>query len=406
MNVPRRFRVRGRARGARSRWLAVVLLTSPVAGACDDPFEPFQEATRGPFSMFGYLDLAADTQWIRVTPVRQNLLADPSPVDAVVTLERLPGGRTVTLRDSIFEFIDARVGGVGYAHNFWTAERLERGATYRLVAARSDGATTTALIEMPAQAELSVSYAEESPFVTRNGDPFRDPVRIDVHGAHLLYSDLIFTVWDLGRNLPDELVLPRTPGRTDRGAHEFAFPDTLRGRPVLDLRRLEARFGVAPAGWPFEPGLAAAEAVLPGRAPSNVENGFGFVGGVATWSIPLPRCHPREPRPDGRPVCAHTVGAGSASVLGRVVGACSGPRGLPVVSLTQRFPDGGMAEFEWKAGWDGSYAFRGLEPGAELFLEGVGSVGRLPALAAGERFVVPDVFAPIGCGGTPSLSPG
>jgi hypothetical protein len=85
--------------------------------------EPFAENAVGPFAIFGYLDLRADTQWVRLMPIRRNLIPTPDPIDAIVTLEHLGTGRVVMLRDSLFAFTDGKSGGVGYAHNFWTTGR-------------------------------------------------------------------------------------------------------------------------------------------------------------------------------------------------------------------------------------------------------------------------------------------
>jgi hypothetical protein len=409
MSVLGRRPAAGATRSQRRRRLFVALLASPFLGGCDQPFEPFQEDTQGPFSMFGYLDLAADTQWIRVTSVRQNLIADPAPIDAVVTLESLESGRRVTLKDSVFEFIDVDLQNVAYAHNFWTTEQLERGVTYRLEAARSDGAKTTALVEMPAEAEVSVTYFE-GPVGAREGGPFRNPLRIHVRGEHLLYADAVYMVRDLEQTpRRDSLVIPQFPILTDPGGFEFASPPTLRRNDVLDQGRVEARIAVATSEWPFQPGLSPTEAALPGSGPSNVENGFGFVGGLAMWTFPRPSCDPKEARPDGSPVCGHVVGGSSGSVVGRVLDTCDRLLSLRTIRLTERFPGGGTAVFEWKTGLDGRYEFEGLEPGADLVLEVQGAPGpvRVSALSPGERQVVPDVLVPTPCSpGAASLPPG
>ena len=409
MSVLGRRRARA-ARNNRSRWLAVALAATSVLGGCDDPFEPFQN-THAPFSMFGYLDLQADHQWIRVTPLRQGLLlTDPAPLDAVVTLESLGSGRPVTLRDSVFQFPDARVGGVAYAHNFWTTERLVRGATYRLTATRSDGAATSALVEMPADAEVSLSYYEGPPDVGMGPpDPFRNVLRIFVRGEYLLYHDAIHMIQDLVQIPPrDSLVVRQFPNRSENGVHEFSLPRdiSLTGQ-IVDLQRMEARIAIGPSDWPFQPGLSAAEAALPGKSPYNVENGFGFVGGLAMWSIPFSRCNPVQARPDGRPVCGHVINASSGSVVGRVVGLCAQPIPLATVQLTEVFPGGGTAVFSLRSDLGGTYAFQGLEPGADLRLEvGSNPVVLVPALAPGQRFVARDVSQPIPCsGGATELPP-
>lgn len=401
MSVRRECGAGQAARGHGPWSLFVALLAGTLAVGCEAPFEPFQENGQGPFSIFGYLDVQADTQWIRVTPIRQNLVAGLAPIDAVVTLQKLQSGRTLTLRDSLFEFVDVGLGSTGYAHNFWTTEPIERGATYRLEALRSDGAATTALIETPPEAEVVLSYYEGPPDVVR-GDTvrFRKPLRIHVQGEYLLYSDAVYMVQDLVETPPrDSAVVRQSPTRTDPGAFEFTRPDSLIRHGLLDLSRVEMRIGVAPFDWPYNPDLSPAEAVLPGRAPSNVENGFGFVGGVATWSIPLPLCDPQDPRPDGQPTCGHVVGAASTSITGRLVTECVRPRSLPDIVLTEEFAGGGTAIFDWHASWKGTYAFEGLEAGADIALniQGASTTVRVPALTPGERYVVPDVPVRIDC---------
>jgi hypothetical protein len=111
----RRRRGAGAAGRRAARRLLPLLAGSALVAGCDHPFEPFQENTLGPFSVFGYLDLNADVQWVRVMPIRQTLLAEPGPIDAVVTLEHLGTGRVVTLRDSLFAYTDHGMGAVAYA---------------------------------------------------------------------------------------------------------------------------------------------------------------------------------------------------------------------------------------------------------------------------------------------------
>jgi len=74
-----------------------------VAWACDDPFLPLAES-EVQLSVFGYLDAAADTQWVRVMPIRPLALTSPDSFGIIVTLENLGSGQTVELRDSLFTY--------------------------------------------------------------------------------------------------------------------------------------------------------------------------------------------------------------------------------------------------------------------------------------------------------------
>jgi hypothetical protein len=387
-----------------TRWLAAVLVAAALAAGCDDaPFEPFAENAVGPFAIFGYLDLRADTQWVRVMPIRQNLLTAPDPIDAIVTLEHLGTGRVVTLRDSLFGFTDRELGGVGYAHNFWTTEPVEPEATYRLVATRSDGAATTATVETPRQTAASLRFVEEF-----YGEYWR-PVRLFVDGDHLLYAELRVSVWNTtGDGWPEPPHSARlTPGVTSPPARwQFQIPSYRFNwsrwiAPLDSVGRMEAHVVLSRDDWPFDPGLSPTEAAVPGNLPTTVENGVGFLLGVEKWRIPLPRCDPMEARHDGRDSCMMVVDAASTSIVGRVVrDPCRAQRYLPDVRLTERYASGGVAVWTFKPDWGGHYHFMGIEPGSELTLEFEGHPAgriRIGPLAPGERYRAPPVTIPSSC---------
>jgi hypothetical protein len=388
------------ARAGALRGLAAALLAGTAAGACDGPFQAIKQDER-PFSIFGLLDARADTQWVRVMPLRQTLLTDPAPIDAVVTLENLTSGRTVTLRDSLFRFMDQRVDSAGYVHLFWTTARIDQGARYRLKVARGDGASTVALVEVP-DPQITVLYEGGAVLTHAN------PSRLQVRAERVLFADLTRTWWDTGSNKPaPETTRQKLRPTAEPGAQDiFVLADTIRpaGSPLRDKGRLELRLGVAPADWPYAPGLSDETVALPDGLPTTVENGLGFVGGVVRWSLPIQTCWAIEARPSGQRNCTTVLSGTSASIRGRTVPEpCSVPGEIPLLRLTQRFAGGGAVLLQWKSGYDGTYHFEGIEPGADLVLE-LNVTSRnpppamhLPRLSPGERFVVPDVSVAIGC---------
>jgi hypothetical protein len=393
----------GRPAPALGAAVLTAALTAGLMTGCDHPFEPFAENTVGPFSVFGYLDLKADTQWVRVMPIRHHLLPDSGGIDAVVTLEHLGSGRVVTLRDSLFTFVDPRLGAVGYAHNFWTTEPMEPGERYRLRAVRSDGAETTALVDMPPELIVTLRYWE---MPDRRG--VWEPRRMFLHAEHPLYVDLMYTVWDeiLERGVPPFRVR-LDPRATDPGRWEYGLPGVgpfqlLNAPPYMDMLRREVRIAVAGADWPYQLGLPDTDLYIPDRLPSTVEDGVGSLVGVGTWAIPLPLCTPMEPRPAGGEACTTVLDARSASVMGRVtLDPCGAPMPLPAVRLTERYPGGGAVVWEWRTDWDGRYHFEGLEPGAELSLEVEGHPAgaiHIPPLSPGARFTAPHLTFPNSCG--------
>ena len=169
---------------------------------------------------------------------------------------------------------------------------------------------------------------------------------------------------------------------------------------LVDMYRREIRVVAGRSDWPYHPGLPDVAVTVPNAAPSNVENGLGFVAGVATWTIPFDACEalPSASTPD-QP-CATRFHAGSASIAGRVIREpCGEPHALATIQLTEKLPGGGAIRRTWKTGWNGQYRFEGIQPGAELFLE-LGSEAPgvpLPRLSTGDRYAVDDLSVPAGC---------
>lgn len=69
---------------------------------CNQTFEPLQENDKYYFSIYGYLDAATDTQWVRVGPAREGINQQPDPTGIKVTLEHIQSGETVIMKDSLF----------------------------------------------------------------------------------------------------------------------------------------------------------------------------------------------------------------------------------------------------------------------------------------------------------------
>ena len=121
---------------------AAVALAAAAAG-CGGAFDPRAEADVY-FTLWGYLDASADTQWVRVSPVRETVDPAAGPLDADVVLERVATGEGTALRDSVFIYENGLA-----AHNYWTTAPVEPGETYRLRVRRSDGAETGATVRVP-----------------------------------------------------------------------------------------------------------------------------------------------------------------------------------------------------------------------------------------------------------------
>lgn len=96
------------------------------------------------FSMYGFLDVKADTQFVRISPLREVPSSLPQKIDASVELRDLDSGEKIAMKDSLFKF-----EGQFYVHNFWTTHKIRENGRYQLRATNSEGKSSIANIEVP-----------------------------------------------------------------------------------------------------------------------------------------------------------------------------------------------------------------------------------------------------------------
>lgn len=271
--------------------LLIIFVASGIMG-CENTFEPFEKDHGLNFTMFGALDLTADTQWVRVMPVMDSLVSrSPNPIDAEVSLIRLSDGHKTVLNDSLFKFRDEY-----YAWNFWTTEPLQESEEYKIVAEASDGRTSSATLSIPPD------------FPTPLVQYFPRNERGWVYGTgieRVVVADGIYNV----RIIDDGVLIKQgwihVPHVYDvyyneNGQFEFE---------LYDVRTIAKRYGVplnsvgildrevlvvsGTSDWPDFEGLLREEYVLP-NLQSNVENGLGVVSGIVSKRIPMESCYNSE----------------------------------------------------------------------------------------------------------------
>ena len=125
---------------ARTPALLALAAVALLAG-CEVAFDPIEASTRY-YSLSGYLDTEADTQWVRVEPLDATVEPSSDPIDAVVTLVG-PGGSARMAQRVVRP-------GPRVSHLFWTTADVAPGAVYTVVARRPDGAETRATVRTPA----------------------------------------------------------------------------------------------------------------------------------------------------------------------------------------------------------------------------------------------------------------
>lgn len=124
-----------------------VAVTAILITACDTSVRPTVPSDEYHYSVFGILNPAQDTQWVRVESLEAPTSGGASSsLDATVTLENLETGQTWTLQDSLMEVFRDE-----FQHNFWTRAPIAPSTSYQLTVKNADGNTTQASTTTPAR---------------------------------------------------------------------------------------------------------------------------------------------------------------------------------------------------------------------------------------------------------------
>lgn len=247
---------------------------------CEQTFQPFKENNEFHFSFYGYLDVTADTQWVRISPAREQLSVPTELPDMRVTLEDLESGNSVTMHDSLFK----RTSSYSY-WNFWTTMDIKPEHTYRLLAERSGGGTSSVTVTTPEDfpkpkigygfsgctATLSISGVDrladaESVWRYSQGQMYRFSYRSRAYGG----ISGIYTIGLDAGSESDRIKIPRGSAEVTK---RYIF--------------------VAAGGPEWVAGIDSLDDptyTLPDRL-SNVENGLGYVVGIVSKTIPYERCY-------------------------------------------------------------------------------------------------------------------
>ncbi len=262
----------------------MLLATLLVVGCDDTVLDPFVESPFN-YSVFGYLDGGVDTQFVRVSPVRDSIALGPDPIDATVMLEHVATGQKTAWRDSLFSYKTALARSERFGHNFWSPEPLEPLATYRLTVTRSDGAASHATVTLP--------------------DTFPDPIidgsTIRIRGIERLADVVVvYRVFDLLARQPStytvsyiDAVLPVEDELwviVSRADDENQI--TLRlGSSLFQITSIEVTVAAAGPDWPDLSDVDQETLALP-NVISNIEDGIGYLGGIISKTFFWPGFEP------------------------------------------------------------------------------------------------------------------
>ena len=264
-------------------WLASSLALA--LSGCSETVDPTLEAEQA-FTVYGYFNPRSDTQAVRVIPIGERIDEMTSRTAEVVSTDLLTG-EARAWQDSLVSFEDGSRG-----HVFFAPFRAAYEHTYRLDVAGPDG-TDPAHAETDVPPEVvPVRLAPE--FGYRDLERFIDlPVRWT--GAPQLYAVEVFYHVQPFKDFafvgePQVIRVPYGGAQEVNGEWvvRVAFlrdaetvserVDRPAGSRVV-LRYMEVRAFVASEAWRPSGGVFDEDLLVQPGAFSNVENGFGFVGG-------------------------------------------------------------------------------------------------------------------------------
>lgn len=259
--------------------------------SCNPSFEPIEEMNIDRYSMFGYLDASADTQWVRITPFRHQISQPTEKPAMQVTLRDLNQDKSSIMNDSLFLYPDGF-----HILNAWTTANVEPGHSYQILAQSPVEGDSRVIVTIPEDFPMphilfpntdlcyaivtfeGVERLADVQYrwyvkVTRPGWEYyryfsvnyRNRVRQTVPGAYRLTIDL------------------RRARRGVEGQMIF-FPEN------TTFEVLEKQLFIASGGpeWISYDELRSVDDLtyaLP-EVFSNVENGVGYVFGIVSKSIP------------------------------------------------------------------------------------------------------------------------
>ncbi len=275
--------------------IALLLLVTLTLG-CEQNVDPIA-GSDFPYTIWGFMNAGADTQVVRVFPIRDELIPERgSEIDARVFSTDLNTGER---REWVYERVqfDSLIEG----HLFKAPFRAEHLHRYRLEVVRSDGEMSSSEVEVPSEVEFNIDIDEQSvviPVEIRGDIPNLIGLRVTYHAVNIPPA----SAWPPGTPVPGAVQLPviisydHLVRQIDGGwrleinmtrdfeavrsayQNNCLVTDIDGSAPFIVLRRMDFSALLADGSWDppggiFDPNVLS----VPGTF-SNVENGYGFFG--------------------------------------------------------------------------------------------------------------------------------
>ena len=254
-----------------------------VSAGCDPAFDPIKETNRS-YSVYGYLNASADTQFIRIEKLRDNMpIGTLDDLGADVQLTNVTTGQTTLLQDSLFNY------RVGRAHNYFTTLQVNPEQQYRLEVQGNEGA---------ASAEVDIPDTFPEPSLA----PRKEFVQVQDIDRLIAVKTIYDTCQNCGGlgGCPDEPYIRRftyshladtahIQGSGIRANYNMAedLSEVSNNYPrnaAFTIVRGSVVIAAGTANWPNFLELDAEAAALPNVA-SNIDGGVGLLGGIVTDTV-------------------------------------------------------------------------------------------------------------------------
>lgn len=260
--------------------LCFLLVLALLPAACDNSFDPVSEDQTDFFGVFGYLDTAADTQFVRVSPLRATLAVPVESLHARVTTVQAATGATMAWQDSLVQLDDGSPGLL-----FFTQIPVMPGETYQLSIEGEDDEVTRAVTQIPEPIRLAPEPVEPDftraliqrlALVDQSALPEAFRVRYEVMPPEATEPiPFVFPVFSSGTATAEgvEVIVHLEADRAEILHRLQRAPDD----STVVLYRLGMEFEQLSPEWQSP------------ETPVNIENGFGFFGAIAhtfvTWQL-------------------------------------------------------------------------------------------------------------------------
>ena len=262
--------------------LSLALSLLLVLAACDDSFTPVSEDKTDFFAVSGFLDTAADTHFVRVSPVRETVAPSEEPEVIQVMTTHLATGAQTVWQDSLVLLDNNRTGRL-----FFAQIPVGPGETYRLEVRGAEGEMTHAVTRVPPRIRLA-----PGPLVPGFNQRFAQRVTLLDQFLMPFRADLIYEVTLPGSDEPVTLTsffIGTAPGPDGLQVIinlEFHREEIL---TRLGLPRTDSTVVLNRIGLEIEQLSAEWSAEDTPEVSGPIKNGFGFFGSVsrytASWTL-------------------------------------------------------------------------------------------------------------------------